>query len=94
MILYFNINRYTYFPPLYSSDEPLFDSSQELADILSNVLQVLKAVLIYDQGDFLSEQVAQDLVPLVIDLLDLTRLPEYENFCDSYLIPAIAQELI
>ena len=45
----------------------------------------------YDQGDFLSEQVAGDLVPLVIDLLDLSRLSDYESLCDSYLIPAIAQ---
>ena len=45
----------------------------------------------YDQGDFLSEQVAADLVPLIIDLLDLSRLSDYESFCDLYLIPAIAQ---
>merc|ERR1712176_1087310 len=36
-------------------------------------------------------QVAGDLVPLVIDLLDLSRLSDYESFCDSYLVPAIAQ---
>ena len=69
----------------------MFDSTREIFDILSNILQVLKSILIYDQGDFLSEQVAQDLVPLVIDLLDLSRLPDYHGLCDLYLIPAIAQ---
>jgi len=78
-------------PKLTCTEEPLFDSTREIFDILSNILQVLKSILVYDQGDFLSEQVAQDLVPLVIDLLDLSRLPDYNGLCDLYLIPAIAQ---
>ena len=47
---------------------------------------MLKSILTYDHGEFLDEQASNDLIPLIINLVEMTNLPEYEEFCDAYLV--------
>ena len=47
---------------------------------------MLKSILTYDHGEFLDEQASNDLIPLIINLVEMTNIPEYEEFCDAYLV--------
>ena len=49
---------------------------------------MLKSILTYDHGEFLDEQASNDLIPLIINLVEMTNIPEYEEFCDAYLVSA------
>lgn len=49
---------------------------------------MLKSILTYDHGEFLDEQASNDLIPLIINLVEMTNIPEYEEFCDAYLVRA------
>ena len=40
----------------------------------------------YDNGEFLDEKTTQDLIPILIDQLELTNMDGFDEFCDEYLV--------
>ena len=50
------------------------------------VLKVLQQIFMYDNGEFLDEKTTQDLIPLLIDQLELTSMDKFDEFCDDYLV--------
>ena len=50
------------------------------------VLKVLQQIFTYDNGEFLDEKTTQDLIPLLIDQLELTTMDKFDEFCDDYLV--------
>ena len=73
-------------PKICDSKNPLFDNATDQRELLCGILSVLKLILTYDHGEFLDEQTANDLVPLIINLMENVQLPEYKGFCTEYLV--------
>ena len=65
---------------------PLFDDAADQRELLNGILIVVKAILIYDHGDFLDEQASNELIPIIINLANMTHLPDYDDFCDNFLV--------
>ena len=40
----------------------------------------------YDNGEFLDEKTTQDLIPILIDQLELTNMDGFDEVCDEYLV--------
>ena len=73
-------------PKLTSGSNPLFEDGDDQRELLTGILTVVKSVVIYDHGEFLDEQASHELIPILINLIEMTHLPDYESFTDDYLV--------
>jgi len=78
-------------PKIADEKSEISDSREDRRDVLVCVLKVLQQIFMYDNGEFLDEKTTQDLIPILIDQLELTNMDGFDEFCDEYLIPTISQ---
>jgi len=78
-------------PKINNDKNPTFEDADDQREILTGILDVIKSILIYDHGEFLDEQASNELIPILVNLIEMTHLSQYEEFTDNFLIPTIAQ---
>ena len=73
-------------PKINNDKNPTFEDADDQREILTGILDVIKSILIYDHGEFLDEQASNELIPILVNLIEMTHLSQYEEFTDNFLV--------